>query len=384
MLQRQITEVILSLLKQYPILALTGPRQSGKTTLLKEILPHYRYVSLEDIDLRFFASEDPKAFLEKYNNHVIFDEVQRVPLLFSYIQTIVDTNKEMGQFVLTGSQNFNLLEHITQSLSGRVILFKLLPFDIFELKQADLLPIDWEELLIKGFYPAIYDRKLNPSIYYSNYLQTYIQRDIAQLINIQDSYKFNNFIKLCAGRVGQVLNLANLAKDAGISQPTAKAWLSILEKSYIVFLLRPYFENFNKRIIKSPKLYFYDTGLVSYLLDIRNKDDINQSLKGNLFENLIISDRYKQNEHQYQLRTYWYWRDSHGHEIDLLLKKGTNFSIFEIKSSKTILPKMIKGLEYFDKITNGKVNSKTLIYGGKENEKRTNLFVESWKNNYVF
>lgn len=381
MLQRQITKTILRLLKQYPVLALTGPRQSGKTTLLKEILPHYRYVSLEDTDLRSFASADPKAFLQKYNSQVIFDEVQRVPELFSYIQTIVDASKEMGQFVLTGSQNFNLLEHITQSLSGRVILFKLLPFDFFELKQANVLPTDWKELLIKGFYPAIYDRNLNPSIYYSNYLQTYIQRDIAQLVNIQDHHKFNNFVKLCAGRVGQILNLSNLAKDAGISQPTAKAWLSMLEKSYIVFLLRPYFENFNKRIIKSPKLYFYDTGLASYLLDIRDVDDISQNLKGNLFENLIVSDKYKQNEHQYQLKEYWYWRDSYGHEIDLLLKKGTNFSVFEIKSSKTILPKMIKGLDYFDKITNGKVNSKTLLYGGNEDEKRTNFIVKSWKNN---
>ena len=380
MLQRQIANAILSLIKQYPVLALTGPRQSGKTTLLKEILPHYRYVSLEDTDLRSFASSDPKAFLEKYNNQIIFDEVQRVPELFSYIQTIVDASKEMGQFVLTGSQNFNLLEHITQSLSGRVILFKLLAFDFFELKQANLLPIDWKELLIKGFYPAIYDRGLNPSIYYANYLQTYIQRDIAQLVNIQDFHKFNNFVKLCAGRVGQILNLSNLAKDTGISQPTAKAWLSMLEKSYIVFLVRPYFENFNKRIIKSPKLYFYDTGLASFLLDIRNVDDISQNLKGNLFENLIVADKYKQNEHKVQLKTYWYWRDSNGHEIDLLNKKGTSFSIFEIKSSKTVLPKMIKSLNYFDTITNGKVISKTLIYGGNENEKRTNFFVKSWKN----
>ncbi len=379
MIKRQQEKIILSLVNKYPILALTGPRQSGKTTLLKSIFPKYRYISLENIDNRTFATDDPKAFLQKYDAYVIFDEVQRVPSLFSYIQTIVDESKKMGHYILTGSQNFNLLEHITQSLAGRVIIFKLFPFDITELKEENLLDNNYKKQLIKGFYPAIYDRNLNPSIYYANYIQTYVQRDISQLINIQDSYKFNNFVKLCAGRIGQILNINNLAKDCGISQPTAKSWLSILEKSYILFLLRPYYENFNKRIIKSPKLYFYDVGLASYLLDIRSVEDITENQKGNLFENLIVADLYKQNEHQYQLMEYWYWRDSNGNEIDLLKKQGTVFDIYEIKSSTTILPKMIKGLDYFDKISNRKVKSKTLIYAGDENQNRTKFSVKSWK-----
>ena len=379
MIKRQQEKVILSLVNKYPILALTGPRQSGKTTLLKNIFPKYGYISLEDIDNRTFAIEDPKAFLQKYNEYVIFDEVQRVPSLFSYIQTIVDQSKKKGHYILTGSQNFNLLEGITQSLAGRVVLFKLLPFDNLELSEENLLDNDYKKQLIKGFYPAIYDRDLNPTIYYSNYIQTYIQRDISQLVNIQDSTKFTNFVKLCAGRIGQILNINNLAKDCGISQPTAKSWLSILEKSYILFLLQPYYENFNKRIIKSPKLYFYDIGLASYLLNIRNVEDITENQKGSLFENLIIADIYKQNEHQYKLTEYWYWRDSNGNEIDLLKKQRNNFDIYEIKSSTTILTKMTKGLDYFDKISNQKVKSKTLIYAGEENQNRTKFLVKSWR-----
>ncbi len=380
MIKRQLKKVILSLIGKYPILALTGPRQSGKTTLLKNMFPNYRYISLENIDDRTFAIDDPKAFLQKYHEYVIFDEVQRVPSLFSYIQTIVDESKKMGHYILTGSQNFNLLEHITQSLAGRVVLLKLLPFDNTELIETNLLENDFKKQLVKGFYPAIYDRDLNSTIYYANYIQTYIQRDISQLINIHDFNKFTNFVKLCAGRVGQILNINNLAKDCGISQPTAKSWLSILEKSYILFLLRPYFENFNKRIIKSPKLYFYDIGLASYLLDIRNIEDITEKQKGSLFENFVIADIYKQNEHQYKLIEYWYWRDSNGNEIDLLKKQGNHFDIYEIKSSKTILPKMTKGLDYFDNISNKKVKSKTLIYAGEENQNRSNFLVRSWRN----
>ncbi len=379
MIKRQQEKIILSLVKKYPILALTGPRQSGKTTLLKNILPKYRYISLEDLDNRTFAIEDPKAFLQKYNEHVIFDEVQRVPSLFSYIQTIVDESKKMGHYILTGSQNFNLLEHITQSLAGRVVIFKLLPFDNLELNKENLLENDFKKQFIKGFYPAIYDRNLNPTIYYANYLHTYIQRDISQLVKIQDFTKFTNFVKLCSGRIGQILNINNLAKDCGISQPTAKSWLSILEKSYILFFLRPYYENFNKRIIKSPKLYFYDVGLASYLLDIRTVEDISEYQKGYLFENLVVAEMYKQNEHQYKLTAYWYWRDSNGNEIDLLRKQGNRFDIYEIKSSTTIQSRMIKGLDYFDEISNQKVKSKTLIYAGEKNQNRTNFLIKSWR-----
>ena len=380
MINRQIIKSIKSLITKFPVLALTGPRQSGKTTLLKNSFPEYRYISLEDLDYRNYALEDPKGFLEEYNYKVIFDEAQRVPHLFSYIQTIVDESKKMGHFILTGSQNFLLLENITQSLAGRVILFKLLPFDFTELKNEKILLSNWKEQAIKGFYPAIYDRDINPSIYYANYIQTYIQRDVSQLINIHDFTKFNNFIKLCAGRTAQLLNINHLAKDCGISPPTAKSWLSILEKSYIIFLLKPYYENFNKRVIKSPKLYFFDTGLVSYLLNIKKAKDISEHQKGHLFENLIVAEKEKQNQHQYLLYEYWFWRNSKGVEVDLLYKKGTKFVLYEIKSSKTIQSKMIKGLNYFDELTQRKTKSKIIIYAGDRNQKRTHFKIERWNN----
>jgi predicted AAA+ superfamily ATPase len=376
---RQIARPIKSLLSKYPILAVTGPRQSGKTTLLKAILPEYRYVSLENTDERSFANEDPAGFLQKYDSNVIFDEVQRTPNLFSYLQTKVDESGKMGQFILSGSQNFHLLARITQSLAGRVAIFRLLPFDSLELKEGGLLPNDWKSLLIKGFYPAIYDRDLNPSIFYANYLQTYIDRDLTDLTNIHDMRRFRNFISLCAGRNGQLLNMSNLANEAGISQPTAKSWLSILESSYIIFLLPPYYENFSKRIVKTPKLYFYDVGLVSYLLGWRQTDDLeDRTIIGSLFENLVIADILKKNHHRYLLRDYWFWRDSHGHEVDLLTKSGGGFEIFEIKSTQTILPKLFKGLDYFSGLAKGQVKACTLVYGGQDNQDRTNYLVRTW------
>lgn len=376
---RQIEKPIQSLLEKYPILAVTGPKQSGKTTLLKSILPDYWYVSLENTDERSFANEDPVGFLKKYDYRVIFDEVQRTPNLFSYLQTIVDESGQMGQFILSGSQNFHLLERITQSLAGRVAIFKLLPFDCSELKADNLLPADWKSLLIKGFYPAIYDRELNPSVFYANYLQTYVDRDLTDLMNIQDMRRFRNFISLCAGRNGQLLNMSNLANEAGISQPTAKSWLSILESSYIIFLLPPYYENFSKRVVKTPKLYFYDVGLASYLLGLRKTEDLNdRTLIGSLFENLVVSDLLKKNHHQYLLREYWFWRDSHGKEVDLLTKRGGGFDIYEIKATQTVLPKLFRSLDYFSDIAQGKVKTRTLVYGGQENQDRTHYLVRTW------
>ena len=378
--KRQLERPIKLPLNKYPILAVTGPRQSGKTTLLKNLFPDYRYVSLEDTDQRSFATDDPSGFLKQYDHKVIFDEVQQAPGLFSYLQTIVDERGKMGQFILSGSQNFQLLNRITQSLAGRVAIFRLLPFDTQELKAAELLPGDWKTAIVKGFYPAIYDRGLDSSVFYSNYIQTYIDRDVTNLSNIHNLRVFKNFIGLCAGRTGQLLNISNLANEAGVSQPTAKAWLSILESSYIVFLLSPYFENFNKRIVKTPKLYFYDTGLVSFLLGLRQAGDLNDySLIGSLFENLVIADILKKNHHQYLLNEYWFWRDSNAHEIDLLTKRAGGFDIFEIKSTQTILPKHFKQLDYFENVAKGKVKNKTLIYGGEKPQKRTGYSVWSWE-----
>lgn len=384
MIARQISASIKKLLPKYPIIAVTGPRQSGKTTLLKNILPDYRYVSLENPDNRAFATDDPNGFLKKYNEQVIFDEVQRVPTLIPYLQTFVDNSGMMGQFVISGSQNFHLLENITQSLAGRVALFKLLPFDSSELKQAALLSSGWDTMITKGFYPAIYDRDIEPAMFYNNYLQTYIDRDIVGLTNVQDLRKFRNFIGLCAARTGQLLNLNNLANQCGITQPTAKSWLSILESSYVVFLLQPYFENFSKRIVKTPKLYFYDVGLAAFLLGLRDSDELaSLQQSGNLFENLVIADIIKKNHHQYLLREYWFWRDSNGHEIDLLHKSAKGFDVFEIKSTSTVLPKLFKGMDYFDNISEGRTRKKYLIYGGDETQDRTDYTIYTWNGFYT-
>ncbi|MBY5959354.1 ATP-binding protein [Membranicola marinus] len=380
MIYRKLTGVLRGYTSMYPILTITGPRQSGKTTLLKNIFPDYKYLSLENPNIRAYAENDPVAFLKEFDHHVILDEVQQVPSLFSYLQTIVDESRQMGQYILSGSQNFHLLEGITQSLAGRTALFKLLPFDSSELNSADLLPEDWKSLLIKGFYPAVYDRDLDPAGFYNSYIQTYIDRDVTALTNIQDLRRFRNFIGLCATRNGQLLNLSHLANESGISQPTAKSWLSILESSYIVFLLQPYFENFGKRIRKAPKLYFYDVGLVAHLLGLREVNDLeDRKLIGSLFENLVVSDLMKRNHHDYLLRDYYFWRDSEGHEVDLLYKQGPKFNIFEIKSTQTILPKHFQGLDYFEKLVKGNISKPTLIYGGSENQERTKYRVRSWR-----
>ncbi len=379
--KRSISTALLDLAKQYPILAVTGPRQSGKTTLLKNLFKDYQYVSLENIDQRTFAEDDPVGFLKQYGQKVILDEVQRAPTLFSYLQTKVDNSEEMGRFILSGSQNFHLLESIMQSLSGRVALFKLMPFDNSELAAAGLLSNDWKELIIKGCYPAIYSRGIRPDRFYSNYLQTYIDRDISDLASIHNHRQFRNFVLLCAGRIGQVLNISALAKKCGISQPTAKSWLAVLEKSYIIFLLPPYFKNFNKRVIKSPKLYFYDVGMAAFLRGFRTKDQLTDpTALGSFFENLIVTDILKTNFHSYALRDYWYWRDSAGHEVDLLTPLGEALEVFEIKSTQTVLPKLFSGLNYFSKIAEGLTVKKVLAYGGDTSYKRNDVDIRSWKN----
>lgn len=378
-IKRHILNSIQTLIQQYPVLAITGPRQSGKTTLLKHSFSDYKYVNLENPDLRSFATDDPNGFLTEYHTQVILDEVQQVPQLFSYIQTKVDESGHMGQYILSGSQNFQLLQSITQSLAGRVALFKLLPFDFTELKATSTPFDDWKYFAIKGFYPAVYDRNIDPKIYYANYLETYIERDVRLLTNVHNLELFKKFIKICAGRVGQLFNLSFIANECGISQPTAKTWLSILESSYIIFKVAPYFENFTKRVVKTSKIYFYDTGLLSHLLGIKNTDALaKHSQVGSIFENLIIAEMYKQNYHQYLLKDYWFWRDSNGHEIDLLTKNSEKFDLFEIKSTQTITSKLFAEMDYLSDLIEDKTTTKTLIYGGIENQNRTHYKVKSW------
>lgn len=365
---------------KYPILALTGPRQSGKTTFLKSQFSDYEYVNLENPDIRNYAIEDPNGFLKQYNRYVIFDEVQRVPHLFSYLQTKVDEDKLMGQYILSGSQNFHLMQNITQSLAGRVALFKLLPFDITEMEEANWLNEDYAVNLQKGFYPAIYDRKIPSNVFYSNYIQTYVERDLSELIQVKDLKQFRNFLSLCAARAGQLVNLNALANECGISQPTAKSWVSVLESSYIVYQLQPYFSNFNKRITKSSKLYFYDTGLLCFLLKITDADSVKlSSQKGNLFENYVISEFIKKNYHNNLLRDVWFWRDAVGHEVDFIWQKTEKLNLVEIKATETIMQDMFKGLTYFEKLKPELIESKTLVHTGLFDQKRTIGSVKSWK-----
>ena len=378
-IERKIVNALNFYKTKYPILALTGPRQSGKTTLLRELFSDYQYISLENIDVRNFLENDPNGFFEKYSSFCIFDEAQRAPLLFSYLQTKVDEDKIMGQYIISGSQNFHLMKNITQSLAGRVAIFKLFPLDFNELKSKNLLDKDYIVTMLKGFYPAIFDRDIPSKNFYTNYIQTYVEPDITDLINIQDLRTFRIFLTLCAARAGQLLNLSNLAKDCGISQPTAKAWLLALENSYILFLLQPLHNNFNKRVMKSPKLYFYDTGLLCHLLKIKDENQIRtHAYKGNLFENMIVAEYVKQNFHQNKMEEYWFWRDSAGHEVDLIRQDDYLYHVIEIKSTTTITQELFKGMLYFGNLAKENVKSQTLVYAGLDNQKRTIADVVSW------
>ncbi|MDR0574674.1 MAG: ATP-binding protein [Tannerella sp.] len=378
-IKREIVHAIIEIIDKYPLIAITGPRQSGKTTMLKSLFPNYRYVSLENPDIRNFALSDPNGFLNEFSNQVILDEVQRVPALFSYLQTKIDEDRVMGQFILSGSQNFHLMQHITQSLAGRVAIFKLFPFDFQELKIAGLLQDNYIDNLLKGFYPAIYDRNIPSKEFYSNYVQTYVQRDVSELIAIKDLRLFQNFIALCATRAGQLLNLNSIAKECGISQPTAKSWMSALANSYIMFLLYPYYENFSKRIVKTPKLYFYDSGLLCYLLKLDSVEQIQlNAFKGNLFENMMIAEYVKRIHHTNKLNEIWFWRDNEGHEVDLIVQHGQQQDAFEFKSTQTIMPDLFKGLNLYQKISQKEHLQKSLVYTGKEYQNRTAGKVVPW------
>lgn len=379
-IERTMAKEIRKRIKQYPILAVTGPRQSGKTTLLKTLFPDYEYVSLENPDHRSFAQEDPNGFLQQYADKVVFDEVQRVPELFSYLQTMVDKSGKMGQYILSGSQNFHLLKHITQSLAGRVVLFRLLPLDTQELEQAKKMPANYLDACIQGGYPAIYHRGLDPTDFYANYIRTYIEKDVTELIHVRDINSFRTFLGLCAARAGQLLNLTALANDCNISQPTAKAWLSVLESSYLVFQLYPYHDNFNKRLVKTPKLYFYDVGLLTHLLQIRKPQELAiNRLKGNIFENFVIANFQKFNENRYQHLNYYFWQDHSGLEIDLLLKTANAFDVYEVKSTQTLSGTLFKNLQRFIELVKPQAVSPYLVYGGDQALVRSNVQVLSWK-----
>ena len=287
----------------------------------------------------------------------------------------------MGQFILSGSQNFHLMQNITQSLAGRVAIFKLFPFDFLELKSKNLLKADYLENLIHGFYPAMFDRNIPSHSFYSNYIQTYVQRDVSELISIKNIRLFQNFISLCATKAGQLLNMNALANECGISQPTAKSWLSALENSYIIFLLQPFHDNFSKRIVKTPKLYFYDTGLLSYLLKIKKPEQVYSSpVKGNLFENMMIAEYVKQMHHKNILQDIWFWRNAAGHEVDLIIDDGSTKHLIEFKSTHTITANLFKGIAYFERNSKAKKLTKKIIYAGNDHQQRTAAEIVPWFN----
>ena len=380
MIKRTISEKILHYARQYPVITITGPRQSGKTTLCKALFPKRKYFSLENIDTRDYARNDPRAFLNECQKEgAIIDEIQRVPELASYIQEIVDTKDKPGLFILTGSQNFHLLNTVSQSLAGRTALAVLLPFSYAEIYSDKAKPVD--KVLFTGFYPRIHDKKLNPTEALSFYVSTYLERDIRALINVKDLAKFEKFLKLCAGRVAQIVNLSNLANDCGINHNTAKSWLSVLEASYIIFFVRPHHANFGKRLIKAPKLYFTDCGLAAYLLDIQSDKHIMQHpLKGPLFENFVVAELLKARTNQGKNSNIYFFRDNIGNEVDALLEDGISVKPVEIKLGSTISDDYFKGLRYYQKINKKNLSKAALIYGGTLDQHRQTADVFSYRN----
>lgn len=370
MIERILRRKIKELAEKYPVITLTGPRQSGKSTLLKDAFPEFQYVSLEDLDLREFAVNDPRGFLSTYPRHVIIDEAQRAPSLFSYIQTQVDSLGETGMYLLAGSHNFLLMESVNQSLAGRTAVLRLLPFSHEEMVAGNILPESIDEEIFNGSYPRLYDKSIAPSDYYPYYIQTYVERDVRQLKNIGNLSLFVRFVKLCAGRTGQLLNLSSLANECGITVPTATSWLSVLEASYICYTLRPDWNNFAKRLVKTPKLYFYDTGLACSLLDIKSAGQVRTHfLRGGLFENMVINSFVKKAWNVGEDADIRFWRDSQGNEVDLLVYSQGTPTAYEIKSGATFSPDFFSGLVKWAKLSGASPDQMNVVFGGDNNLK---------------
>jgi len=362
-LPRTIEAEALLLAANYPVLTITGPRQSGKTTLARHLFKDLPYISFENPDIRALAGNDPRKFLDQLPKGAILDEVQHVPAIISYLQQIADEKGLDVLFILTGSNHFSLMGEITQSLAGRTGILKLLPFSIPEIGDSALDSTD--KLLYRGFFPQAYTRTLSATRIYRNYYETYLQKDIRQLIQVKDMNLFDKFIRICAGRVGAVLNASVLANETGVSVTTIKSWISVLEASYILFLLPPYYENISKRLIKSPKLYFYDTGLVSYLLGINDPSQMTRDpLRGFLFENMVIIEVVKHFYNIGQDPRVFFYRDSHHNEVDLIIKLQDQLAAIEIKSAQTFNTDFLKGLNQLAALLAGKIRKDFLVYDG--------------------
>ncbi len=379
MVERQAHSILLELAQGFPFVAITGPRQSGKTTLARSVFPSKPYISLEDPDAREFADSDPRGFLNRYPDGAILDEAQRCPLLFSYLQTRSDLDGRQGLYILTGSQQFGLLSGITQSLAGRVGMIQLLPFSSGELKTADMLEQSIDGAMVRGMYPPLYDRSLTTDKWIPGYVATYLERDVRQMVNVHDLSSFQRFLRMCAGRTGQLLNLSSLANDCGITHNTAKSWISILEASYIVHLLQPHHRNFNKRLVKTPKLYFYDTGLVAWLLGIQNESQLMlHPQRGAIFETWVVSELIKTRFNAGLPSNLYFWRDNTGNEIDIIIDKGLMLEPVEIKSGQTVTADSFAGLRKFLSLAGENAGRARLVYGGNDRQERLDVDVIPW------
>lgn len=379
MIHRDLQTKMEELSAKFPFVLLTGPRQSGKSTLARMTFPDYKYVSFSDIDTRTFAREDPRGFIATYPDSTIIDEVQKEPSILSYLQTHTDNENRAGMYVLTGSQNMLLMSSVDETLAGRVGILTLLPFSHRELSEAGICPASINDEIFSGGYPRLYDKGIAPVDYYPNYISTYVERDVRDIRKVGDLSLFVRFIKLCAGRIGQLLNVSSLSVECGVSQTTAQNWLSILEQCYIIYLLRPDHRNFSKRLVKSPKLYFFDTGLACSLLEIGSASQIaSHYLRGGLFENMVINELVKKRQNAGQEANFSFWRDSNGNEVDLLVPDADGPFAYEIKSGATFKSEFFKGLDYWSRLSSADSSHKAVIYSGDRPLKTSDGDVIPW------
>jgi predicted AAA+ superfamily ATPase len=394
MIPRTLAQRLKQAARQFPLVTVTGPRQSGKTTLVRHTFPDYAYCSLELPDERAFALEDPRGFLKQFDGPVILDEAQRTPELFSYLQAVVDERDRPGQFILTGSQNFLLLQTISQSLAGRCAILHLLPFSLAELCRRAPARLEQlgsriprlapprqtlETLLFSGGYPRIHDKALAPQHWLGPYYQTYLERDVRNVLQVGDLDAFSRFTHLCAGRAGQLLNLSSLASDCGVTHTTASRWIAVLEASFVLLLLRPHHRNWGKRVIKSPKLFFLDTGLLCFLLRIKTPQELmRHALRGPIFESFVLSELYKNAVHRGDVPALSFWRDASGHEVDFLIDLGTRLLLVEAKSARTVASDFFEGIGYWRRVSRRPRAPAALIYAGDQPFTRHGVVVHPW------